>query len=70
MGRKNFHSAIKIGYSYRFRKNNINDLMKYSKVLHLSPHYRAMELKQTDINLTMMKTYSSAFTITTTTPLG
>jgi len=53
-----------------FAKNNTNDLMKYTKVLHLSSHYRAMKLKQTDINLDLMNTFSSTITITTTTPLG
>jgi len=53
-----------------FAKNNTNDLMKYTKVLHLSSHYRAMKLKQTDINPKLMNSFSSTITITTTTPLG
>jgi len=53
-----------------FVKNDPIDLMKYTKVLHLSSHYRAMKLKQTDINLDLMNTFSSTITITTTTPLG
>lgn len=53
-----------------FVKNNTNDLMKYTKVLHLSSHFRAMQLKQTDINLNLMNPFSSTFTITITTPLG
>jgi len=53
-----------------FVKNNTYDLMKYTKVLHLSSHYSPMKLKQTDINPNLMNTFSSTFTITTTTPLG
>ena len=53
-----------------FAKNNTNDLMKYTKVLLLSSHYRAMQLKQTDINFILMNPFSSTFTITITTPLG
>ncbi|RIV51371.1 hypothetical protein D2V93_07825 [Flagellimonas taeanensis] len=53
-----------------FAKNITKDLMKYPNVLLLSPHYSIMQINQTDMEPKKMKSLSSIFTITITTPLG